>query len=439
MEEHKGVRGFLDPRLAATAGYSDWAREVPGATLVGGVPENSVTAKGGVEAPFLPGGYLSVGASEYRLLDPGQELDDLYQSLLGAQLAFPVGKDRFFAKFRSEDRAALERVNAAAQRLVSVQQDVRHEVELACIDLLKALAEEDTVASASKRVEKLLEEAKELVRLKVIPEYQVFPARLNVDLYREEKAITSNLWENGMTHLAELLGQTEPPVFAANAGLLMDLLARPDARGEISLEEACRRRGAHAEILSLARAAEADVTVAREDVKPDVNLAVGGTWQGDSPDNLLGTELVVTEDHFAAEAVVTWKQPLGRRKERATVAAREADVQALLEKLRQERLRIASEMAAARSDLRAAHARVESLNAAVEEATRTLSAEEERFRLGEGRSRNVLDAQQDLTSAIRRRNVAAAALLRARADWRYATGYAEEIGAPAAGAKEEKP
>jgi outer membrane protein TolC len=67
--------------------------------------------------------------------------------------------------------------------------------------------------------------------------------------------------------------------------------------------------------------------------------------------------------------------------------------------------------------------RLKLLEQAKEAAQRTVTAEDERFRLGEGTSRNALDAQKDLTNALNRQARAAADILRALADYRYAAGY----------------
>jgi len=56
-----------------------------------------------------------------------------------------------------------------------------------------------------------------------------------------------------------------------------------------------------------------------------------------------------------------------------------------------------------------------------------LEAENERFCLGEGRSRNVLDAQRDLTDALKRQTIIAVELLRAYSNFMYASGYAGEF------------
>ena len=63
---------------------------------------------------------------------------------------------------------------------------------------------------------------------------------------------------------------------------------------------------------------------------------------------------------------------------------------------------------------------------AVAEAGRVLAAEDERFALGEGSSRNVLDAQKDLTSASRRHVAVAGQVVSALAELRHALGLPQD-------------
>jgi outer membrane protein TolC len=74
------------------------------------------------------------------------------------------------------------------------------------------------------------------------------------------------------------------------------------------------------------------------------------------------------------------------------------------------------------ASLAAARDRLDIVDRAVGEARRALDAESERMRLGEGRSRNVLDAQKDLTTAERRANQAALDTVLAILDLLHAAG-----------------
>jgi len=113
---------------------------------------------------------------------------------------------------------------------------------------------------------------------------------------------------------------------------------------------------------------------------------------------------------------------LGFDSERARAAAREADARAAQADLAVIALRVAAEHARAVVAFASACDRLDSVDRAVEEALTSLDAESDRFRLGEGRSRLVLDAQKDLSAATRRANAAAAETIRAFADLVRAAG-----------------
>lgn len=81
-----------------------------------------------------------------------------------------------------------------------------------------------------------------------------------------------------------------------------------------------------------------------------------------------------------------------------------------------------TEAEVARREYDAAGERLRWIGAAADSARAALAAEEERFRLGEGTSRHVLDAQKDLTDVLKRRNEILADALRARARYRAACG-----------------
>ncbi len=114
------------------------------------------------------------------------------------------------------------------------------------------------------------------------------------------------------------------------------------------------------------------------------------------------------------------------RSEKARVKAHQARIEELREQLKEIELHIRAESKEARIQFEKARERFELVSSAVEAAGKTLNAEKERFRLGEGRSRNVLDAQRDMTQAIQRQMRIAADLLRAKALFAFATGYAFE-------------
>ncbi len=420
--ERDGVGGFYDADFVAAAGRSEWARLVPGATRATGLPDNAIAASVGIEKPVWPGAYVSFGLAERRLLEPGGDYEFLYQSVLGARVWVPLARDRGFAVWRAHDRRAVEAVNAFSQRLVAVMQEVQHEVEVAYIEYLKAGAEVDTARMAVARAEKLLMEAQELVRLDVVAEYQLFPARMESALQQEDLVASRQALRTAGILLAELIGEAGPPPAVVTAEELGEWAGGGGVQEALSVEEACRRRGDYRAVLARISEAKAALALAREDMRSDIALTVSAYWQGEDPDAVIGTESLMGEEEFGSEMALVWRRPLGFRKERARARASEAAVAVLQEELRGVCLRIAAELSTARSAFAAAQTRLGLAAVAVDEASRTLVAEEARFRLGEGRSRNVLEAQKDLTTAVRRRNAAAAALLRARSAWLYATG-----------------
>jgi len=418
-----GVAGFLDPRLTARAGHSDWGRTVPGATRTAGLTPNSTMVALGVEKAARPGAYLSLGAAERYLTEPGNEIDELYQSFAGAQVWIPLLKDRAFASWRATELSAAATSQAASNDLLNVMQEVRRDVETTYIAVLLSLAEQDVVLRALDRAERLLGEAQELVRLKVIPEYQLFTARLDVELYHEEREAARERSRALLIRLGEHLGLVDAALVTADAGTIVAWATDLDDPPEIPLAEACRRRGFYLSLLGVRDAARAESGRLREDLKPDIALTLAATWQGEDPDDFVGGDEWVSEQNFGSEVALVWTQPLGQRAERAMLAANEALIASLDGQLEQSRLLIAAELGVARNALASAQARFKTVNSAVIQAEKALAAEEERFRLGEARSRHVLDAQKDLTGAARRRNAAAEGMLRSRTDLLYSGGY----------------
>ena len=86
-------------------------------------------------------------------------------------------------------------------------------------------------------------------------------------------------------------------------------------------------------------------------------------------------------------------------------------------------MNIAIAMQDALVNFKAAKNRLQLVNEGIEAAQNHLAAQQERFRLGEATSTNVTDAQKNLTTILQRQTIATADLLRARANYLYATGY----------------
>jgi outer membrane protein TolC len=420
------VDAFLDPQLSAGAGWAEGTPDTPGIPASLGLPNDAMVAQGSITLPVPPGAYVGVGAAERFLnrLDGYEPIDQLYQTVVGARVRVPLLQDRGFSRWKAQGSVAAAGVRQAAADLLATEQALRHDVELRYIAAQEALAGHRIAVESTQRFKALLDEASELIRLKVVPAYQVEPARLEWNLGREEEAAALEQYQINLRRLAETVALDAPPVLDASPRLLLDLAAAPlpaAATNPVALEA----RGEHASLLQQRDGLNGELRLAREALQSDLALEIGGTWTGEDPDQPLGTEAITVSDRLGAQAMLVWKRPWGfqaadRQQERLLARGRELDAN-----LGSLRIRLEADQAAALTALQSGLARLQYVSDAVEAARHALDAERERFRLGEGRSRQVLDAQKDLTKAMQRQVAIAAALLRARSDGLYAAGYPE--------------
>ncbi len=380
-----------------------------------------------VETPFKPGFYLTLGAAENRLVDPGNEFNALYQTVFTARITVPLLRDRGFRRWRLLFAEAQAVYRAAGSRLLWVRQDLRHRIEQRYIAMQEARSAYDVAQGATARVEKLLGEAKELVRLKVVPEYQLFPARMEVALARAAEQQAAEAFQRSVVFLAREIGEVERRNFHAAPEMLIAWARRAEVPADYPAEEAFRRRGDCLELAARRESIRYRLQWAREDLKSDLSLSAETVWTGEGPHDPLGTGAYTADRREGGIVSLTWRRPLGRRTERAEVARQLSRLRELDHQLEDLKISIRADLTTARSDFESARRQLALVTEAVRDARQNLAAEEERFRLGEGRSRNVLDAQKDLTNAIQRQTRTAAALLRAHADFFYAVGYREQL------------
>jgi outer membrane protein TolC len=425
---YAGTAGYFDTTLSGAAGGASWSRAIPGSSLGSGILANGMTLETGIERALRPGLFIGAGVAERRLTERGAGLDDLYQSLAGVQLRVPLLRNRGHAAWRWERRESEAAVAVAAQDVATVRQALCLQTDSAFIDLLQAAAGLEAYRKSAQRAQALAAEAEELVALKEVPAYQVHAARLDAALRREQAAVAEQACRVARIRLRALVG--DPPGSLDNAGGLLEWAGRCPPAPSVDLEDACRRRGTTAAAEASIEEARAAAGGAREALRPDLALALGASWQGEDPDAPWGASAQSDGDTLGADAAMVWRVPLERRRERAAWRAREARV-AEREALRDhERRLVAAEIDEACRALDSARERLGLVGAAVEDAAAALEAEAERFRLGEGRSRNVLDAQNDLIEAVLRRDAAAAAVLRSWAALEFARGYPEGMLPP---------
>jgi outer membrane protein TolC len=408
----RGLLGFFDPQVSASGGKSD------------GRTGNDWTTGVGVEVPYRPGFYLGGELQENRLFIRGPDYDHLYQTALKATLRVPLLKDVGFVQWRLRDLEAESQCREAVSQLLTVVQDVRHQLDLRYINALEALSSHSVAKAATERVQKLLAEAEELVRLKATPEYQLANARLEVELAQEDELRALQACEDSRVRLAELTGDLSRRDLKAGAEFLLSWAATADIAEQVPLPQVTANRGDYLLVQSQMATVEFRLRRSRDDLRPDLSFQAEAVWAGEDPDvPLLASGQYLADHNLGGQVRLVLSQPLGKRAERARLSEHKARMAELAESLRDVEVRVQADLEIASRNFVSARGRLDLVSRAVESAQRTLAAEEERFRLGEGRSRNVLDAQKDLTNTIRRQTGTAAILLRAWSDFQFATGY----------------
>ena len=422
-----GLRGFYAPQATAASGWNRAGRSVPGVPGEVVLPDDAASFLAGVETAVRPGAYIGVGAGERYLIQPEGFGDYLYQPVAGVQVRIPLLKDRGFRQWKEQNAGADAEYNAAVGRLLRICQDLQRDVEDRYFQHMRSRSDLDIARAATARAQSLLTEADQLVELKMLPPHQLYPARLELALRQEEETAAVSAAETSRRRVRELAGAV---ALAADRTQTVDLVTWAGASELPKPPDGfLMRRGVYLEGMAAAAAAEAALRQAVDTERSDLSLRTVYTWQGEDESNPFGTEPLLTDSRSGVEVSLVWKRALGSRSERARIEAARAQVRELRESLRSIEWRIAAERDVAAQDFGAASARLKLMSAAVQDARDALGAEEERFRLGDGTSRQVLDAQKDLTAAIRRQNDIAADVLRVRSVYLYAVGLTGAAGA----------
>ena len=422
LARHDELEGFTDPAVFAAAGTAERTRGVPGSSGYRSLTNNATELQGGVAMPLQPGAYVSLGAAE-RWYDNPEDQDAYYQTLVGLRIRIPLGRDRGFLQWDLDRERTLAEWHATVAELTQVLQTLRRDTEKAYLGLQEAHALASVATEAAERFQKLFDEATELVRLKVVPEYQIAPALMELELRRADQVLNQRRTEAARITLHRVVGED---VEVKTVLKPIELVAWANDEGlpkPQDFEAILETRGNYRLILARLQAARADARQAEDDQRPDVSLHLGATWQGEHEPLPLGNDHITSDKHVGGEVTLVYTRPLGYRAENARRAQKKARVGELNENLRDTAVSVRAELRTGELFFRHAARRLAILSKARDAALTTLKAENERFRLGEGRSRNVLDAQKDLTTINQRLTQTAAELLRARMDYAYATGY----------------
>ena len=418
---------FNSPALTASAGYAQGAGDVPGVSIGRVAPGDAATVEGGVDAPVGGGVYAGAGVAE-RALDETAFGGGLAQTALGARIRVPLLRDAGYGLYRQEfsKRHALA-LRRRGERL-RAQHDVARAALLALTDHIQGLADLKAVENAALRAERLCEQTTERSRMQDVAAYQVFPTRYEVALRREEVLESRQMLQSRLETLRERLG-----LHVAGAAAPISLDGTNDV---VAVAEAVVRNGVvafnaddvlrrHPSCLVAAAAVEeaaAALRLVEEQAKDSLELTAGAGWRGESESGVFGDESLTTAENAVLEVGIAWRRPLDRRGPASERAAARAALEAALADAAAVENEVLAALARAQAEYAGASGRLDLASEAIEEARKTLASEEARFNLGEGTSRNVLDAQKDLTTAVRRGIVVARSVVDALVELCHAAG-----------------
>ncbi len=423
LARYEQVFGFFDPQFYASVGKAERSRTFVNLSGIAFRASDTTGAEAGIVKPLLPGVYLTAGATEQYLSDPPNGDGGLYQTLLGVSVQIPLLRNRGFKVWNLEQMQAYAEYSRASNRLLTVKQTIRHDVEQRFIAVYETFAALEVAKDATERYTALRREAEELVDLQVVPEYQTAPARMELLLRQEEELDASTACKIAVEQLREIVGDHLPETFEKPRRVLVNWARDVKLPEEIQPVEALLHQGLYRELLDQIEVARSQLLLAKEDKRSDLSLHFSASYQGEDPNQPFGDDRRLSDEHFGGEAALIWNRPFGYVETRSRIREQEARLKQLSENLRELELNVRVNLRSAHIGAASARERLKLVNEAVSDAERTLKAEEERFRLGENRSRDLLDAQEDLTDVVVRQTRIAAELIRFSSDFYFAAGY----------------
>ena len=191
-----------------------------------------------------PGYYIAVGASQRVYNDP-DKYDYLAQTLFGIKIRVPLLRNRGFKNLSIQREMALAEYNAAVSSLLDVAQRLRRDVTLAYIAAYESLSSYKVTQEATVRFERLVSEAKDLNKLKVIPEYQIFDAQMDLQLGLENEEVARNRFNLNLITLSSLIGGHRQVTLKNGPEILFQIASETKKLEEITMEEALENRGSY--------------------------------------------------------------------------------------------------------------------------------------------------------------------------------------------------
>lgn len=370
------------------------------------LPDDAAGIQGGFTVPVGRGAYLGVGAAQRRLDNVLSDGAAAWQTVAGARVSVPLLKDRGFASQQAREEYADAKADELAWSADAALSAVARDAAVAFAYELYAGALFDQYLKALSRVTTLQIETAERVRLETMAEYQVFPAEMEVQFKLDDVRQAAATYTNAHNALEQAAGGVCLPY--RRASLLVEWAAAcvtTDVTRIVADFGAMRpevRAARMAVAASEARERELEVSL-----RSDLVLSAGVGYQGENTGAGFGNDTLLRDEKAGVDAALVWCRPFSFDAEEAAVRAQRRRTAALREELRRAEIAAETQRRQAEALFASATERFETVGKAVAFAAKALESEEERLGLGEGRSRNVLDAQSDLTSAEGRANLAA--------------------------------
>ena len=398
----EAVRGlFRAPVFTAAAGQTETPTDAPFVSIPFSVSDDALSAQAGVEAPIAAGVYGGAGIRQWRYRTD-DEFDGDDRTSAGARLRVPLWRDRGFGVNRLQFATLSAEARAQAAEAQATLLDEVASVASAYAQVLFRAADAAEVGHALERAETLERDATDRAALQDVAEYQVFPARYEAAVRREELIGAEGRVKTALDDLSGAVGAAvETSAFTnelASAEAVLGGWARAFAEADWTAIASADAVECSPDVLAArerARSQGAAVEEALEAGRPNLDVLLGAGWKNDGDDD--------SGDGTGYGVAVVFSTPLSRSGERARADAARARA-----------LAAHSAADAVASDVRVRHAKAVSAFAnacsrlalaeeSVNHARQALEAENERFSTGDGSSRNVLDAQKDLTNATRQR------------------------------------
>lgn len=426
----ESARGSYDPTLQFDLG-TGYERH-PVTSLFSGAPDGDL-------APSW--GYLSGNASLTQLFKNGASVifatslsregtndafrlfDPAYTTSLGVDLRQPLLRNRVIDPARAALHVtALDRERSGAALARQVLQTVA-DVEKAYWGLVAARREVDVRRGNIDLAEAQRRDTSVRIEAKTIPVSDLAQPTAEVERRRGELFAALEQASRAERALKQLMADDARDAIWTRELVPAD---QPDASAvavdiAAALDEAIRTRPELAELAAALSASGIDIDLARDSLKPRLDLVAGYTMRGlgggqndrafplaglpvSVPDRLTGgignSYQTLAQQKFPDATVgVTFELPLGRRAARGQLGAAEAGRRRTTTAIAEMHAQIAVEVRNAATALETAAGRIQAARAGLSAAQTQLRAEQDRFSAGATTNFFVLTRQNDLAAA----------------------------------------